>query len=197
VDLSIDVGARVLVLAKPAASASLLLRILAGLARPGAGTFRVAGLARADDSAQGWARRVGYVGPQAGIYPWMSPAEALDLAGKLAGLDLEERRRRAAVVAEQFELPERLDAPVRRGGPALAQLTALACTMLADPEVVILDRPLLALEPEERARLLALPGARRTVLLTGIAPAVVSPFITQLFTIRMGRGVLAGTRTDG
>lgn len=191
VDLSIDVGARVLVLARPAASASLLLRILAGLALPGSGTFRVAGLARADDSAQGWVRRVGYVGPLAGIYPWMSPSEALDLAGRLAGLEGEDRLRRAADLVEQFEISAPLDAPIRRGGPGLAQLTALACTMMADPEVILLDRPLLAFEPRDRARLLALSGPRRTVLMTGIAPDVVGHFISEVVAIRSGRIIAA------
>src|SRR3989304_4668884 len=71
-------------------SASRLItrsRVSSPSAREGRGRRRLAGVSRADDSAAGWARRIGYVGASAGIYAWMTPAEVLELAGRLAGYD--------------------------------------------------------------------------------------------------------------
>ncbi len=186
-ELSVGVGARLLIASRPEESAPMLLRVLAGLAHPSAGTVRLAGVTRADDSAAGWARRVGYVGPEAGIYPWMTPREVLDLAGRLAEYETAERRQRIDTIAEHYRLGTQLDEPVQRGGSSLAERVALAAAMLTDPEVLLLEDPLRAVEPEERSRLLAVPGRRRTVLMTSRFPASEAGLVNQVAFLRDGK----------
>lgn len=188
--LVVGVGARLLIVSRPEESASLLLRVLAGLSHATAGTVRLAGVARADNSPAGWARRVGYVGPEAGIYPWMSPREVLDLAARLADFDIDERRRLIDLAAERYRMGPHLDGPIHRGGASLAQRTALAAAMLTDPEVLLLDDPLRAIEPTERARLLAIPGRRRTVLIASRFPASEAGLVNQVALLQDGRLVL-------
>ena len=186
-ELRVPVGARLLLVSRPEESVSVLLRVLAGLVRPSGGTVLLAGLSRADDSAAGWARRVTYLAPGAGIYPWLSPNEALDLAGRLAGYDRAERRRRIEAATEHFRLGSGVDRPISRGGAALAQKTTLAAAMLTEPEVLLLDEPLRSVEPLERARLLRLPGPRTTVLLASRLPASEAGLMTQVALLRDGR----------
>jgi ABC-2 type transport system ATP-binding protein len=186
-ELRVPVGARLLLVSRPEEGASVLLRILAGLIRPSGGTVLLAGLSRADDSASGWARRVAYVPPEPGIYSWLSPDEALDLAGRLAGYDRGERRRRVEAATEQFRLGSGVDRPISRGGTALAEKTALAAAMLTEPEVLLLDDPLRAVDPLERARLLRLPGKRTTLLLASRFPASAAGLIDQVALLRDGR----------
>jgi len=195
-DLTVRVGARALVVSEPVDSASLLLRILAGLARADSGAMHIAGVSRADDSPGGWARRIGYVGPESGVYPWMSPGEVLELAAELAGMDDEERRRRIDTVAARYRLGVRLDEPVRRGGPDLAQRTALASAMLIDPEVVLLDEPMRGTDPAERRRLLNLPGRRRTILLASHYPASESGIVNEVIFLLNGRVALHASIGD-
>lgn len=186
-ELRVPVGARLLLVSRPEESVSVLLRILAGLVRPSGGTVLLAGLSRADDSAAGWTRRVAYLPPEAGIYPWLSPNEALDLAGRLAGYDRGERRRRIEAATEEFRLGSGVDRPISRGGTALAEKTALAAAMLTEPEVLLLDDPLRAVDPLERARLLRLPPPRTTVLLTSRFPASEAGLVNQVALLRDGR----------
>jgi ABC-2 type transport system ATP-binding protein len=186
-ELRVPVGARLLLVSRPEESVSALLRILAGLVRPSGGTVLLAGLARADESAAGWARRVAYLAPEPGIYSWLSPNEALDLAGRLAGYDRGERRRRIEAASEQFRLGSGADRPISRGGAALAEKTALAAAMLTEPEVLLLDDPLRAVDPLERARLLRLPGRRTTVLLASRFPASEAGLMNQVALLRDGR----------
>src|SRR5918996_4219844 len=87
VDLRVPVGARLLIVSQPEGAGPLLLGILAGLVRPHAGTFDLAGLSRADESSSGWRRRIAYLGPESGYYEWLSAMGVLDLAGRLAGHD--------------------------------------------------------------------------------------------------------------
>jgi ABC-type multidrug transport system ATPase subunit len=188
--LVVAVGARLLILSRPEESAPMLLQVLAGLSRASAGTVRVAGVARADESPAGWARRVGYVGPEAGIYPWMTPREVLDLAGRIAEYDPAERQHRIDTVAEHYRFGVQLDEPVQRGGAALAERVALAAAMLTDPEVLLLNEPLRSVDPEERSRLLAIPGRRRTVLITSRFPASEAGLVNQVAFLRDGRLVV-------
>jgi ABC-2 type transport system ATP-binding protein len=185
--LVVGVGARLLVVSRPEESASMLLRVLAGLAHATAGSVQLAGVARADNSPEGWARRVGYVGPEAGIYSWMTPREVLDLAGQIAEYDAPDRRRRINALAEHFRFGVQLDEPVQRGGEPLAQRVALAAAMLTDPEVLLLDEPLRSLDPDERVRLLAIPGRRRTVLMASRYPASEAGLVNQVAFLRDGR----------
>jgi len=183
----VDVGARLLVVSQPEQSASMLLRILASLSRMQSGVVRLAGVARPDSSAAGWARRVGYVGPEAGIYPWMTPREVLDLAGRIAEYDPADIQRRIDGVAEHYRIGLNLDEPIRRGGEPLAQRVALASAMLTEPEVLLLDEPLRAVDPEERARLLTIPGSRRTVVIASRYPASEAGLVDQVAFLRDGR----------
>ena len=121
VDLRVPVGARLLLVSEPEDAASFLLRILAGLVRRIRRHLRPGRPAAADDADAGWRRRIGYVSGERGFYPWLSPREVLDLAGRLAGYDRAERRRRIEAAVELYRLGPGLDKPVSRGGPALAQ----------------------------------------------------------------------------
>lgn len=188
--LVVGVGARLLVVSQPEESASMLLRILAGLSRRHSGIVRLAGVARPASFAAGWARRVGYVGPETGIYPWMTPHEVLYLAGRIAEYDPPEIRRRIDGMAERYRIGGQLDQPIRRGGEPLAQRVALASAMLTEPEVMLLDEPLRAVDPEERTRLLTMAGTRCTVVIASRYPASETGLVDQVSFLRDGRLVM-------
>jgi ABC-2 type transport system ATP-binding protein len=184
--LEVPVGTRLLLVSEPDASASVLLRVLAGLSRPSRGRIEIAGLA--DPSIDGWARRVAYLGPDPGIHAWMTPREALDLAAGLLELSPADAARRTDAAMSWARIPpDAADRPVGRGGPPLLQRTGLAAALLADPEVLLLDEPLRALEADERRRLLRLPGGRRTVIMGSRYPASEAGLATHVAYLRDGR----------
>jgi ABC-type multidrug transport system ATPase subunit len=187
VDLVVPVGARLLLVSRPDASASLLLRIMSGLATAQAGVIRLAGLSLSDAGPRGWARRVAYVGPNADIYPWLSPREALELAARLGGVQAAARGRLVDSSLEHHGLSAVAERPIRRGGPAIAQRVAFAAALLSDPEVLLLDEPLRALHAEDRNRLLRLPGPRRTVLLASRHPATERGLVDRFALLIDGR----------
>jgi ABC-type multidrug transport system ATPase subunit len=189
-DLRVPVGSRLLLVSDPPGADSLLLGILAGLVRPRRGRFEVAGLARDDDSTGGWRRRIAYLPPDGGFYQWLSPWEVLELAGRLAGYEPPERRRRIDAAVDEYRLAAELRRPVSRGGPSLAQRVGLAAAMLGDPEVLLLDEPLRAVQADERRRLLDIPGERRSVLMVSRYPASEEGLVDRLVLIRDGRVAL-------
>ena len=177
---------RLLVVAEPEAASSAVLRILAGLSRPSRGRISIAGMR--DPGADGWGRRVAYLGPEPGIRPWMTPREALELAAELLGLaDFEAARRIERAFAWVRIDPAAASRPVRRGGPPLLQRTGLAAALIGDPEVLLLDEPLRAIEGGERAQMLRLPGSRRTIVLASRYPPSEAGLVTHVALVRAGR----------
>lgn len=195
VDLSVPVGARLLLVSEPEGAASVLLRVLAGLARPSAGEYQLAGMRRADASGQGWARRVAYVGPTPTMYRWLTPREVLLLSARLTGLETDEASQRVDALLAQFRLVAEADRPLGRTGSVVTQKTALAAALVSDPEILLLDDPLRSVEPGERSRLLRLRG-RRTVLLASRYPAGEAGLVNQVALLCDGRVVLHAAVAD-
>jgi ABC-type multidrug transport system ATPase subunit len=187
VDLAVPAGARVLMSGEVPESPSLLLRIMAGLARPDRGKVVVAGLLRDAAIPEGWARRVGFVGSDPGIPLWMTPAESLQLAARLAGIDGPQRDRSIDEALQRFQLGAIRDRPLRHAGRIVAERTALAAALLPDPEVLLLDEPLRAHAPPDRLRMLQIPGERRTVLIASRYPAQEGGVVDRVVLIRDGR----------
>jgi ABC-type multidrug transport system ATPase subunit len=59
--------------------------------------------------------------------------------------------------------------------------------MLGDPEVLLLDEPLRAVDDAERRRLLDIPGRRRTMLMVSRFPASEEGLVDEVALIRDGR----------
>jgi ABC-2 type transport system ATP-binding protein len=192
-DLAVPVGARLLLVSRPESAGTLLLRILAGLVRPAAGSITLAGIPRSDQSPSGWPRRVAHVGSEPAIYAWLSPVEALSLAADLAGLERREAARRVDELVDHFRLGLDATRPIGRGGPAVAQKAALAAALVAEPEVLLLDEPLRALDNAERRRLLHLPRPRLTLVMGSRYPASEEGLVNQVALIRDGRLALHAT----
>jgi ABC-2 type transport system ATP-binding protein len=184
--LSVPVGTRLLVVSEPEASASVLVRVLAGLARPSGGRIAIAGMS--EPSRTGWGRRVAHLGPEPGIHRWMTPREALMLAAALLDVPGDEARVRVerALAWSGIRAPA-TDQPVGRGGPPLLQRTGLAAALIADPEVLLLDEPLRSLDTHERTRLLRLPGRRHTIIIASRYPASEAGLVTHVALLHGGR----------
>lgn len=184
--LSVPVGARLLIVSEPDTTASTLLRVLAGLSRVEEGEVRMAG--SSDPTSDGWGRRVAYLGPNPGLHPWMTPTEALHLAGALLDLPAAEMVRRIERAIAWTRIPaEAAMRSMSRGGLPLQQRVAFAAALIGDPEVLLLDEPLRALEERERLALLKVPGQRRTILLASRYPASEAGLVAHVAFLREGR----------
>lgn len=184
--LSVPHGARLLLVSDPEATASTLLRVLAGLSRIERGEIEIAG--SSDPTAAGWGRRVAYLGPDPGLHTWMTPLEALHLAGDLLDLAPDETARRVERAMTWAEIPSAIASrPMRHGGEPLQQRTGLAAALIGDPDVLLLDEPLRGLEARERLRLLSLPGRRRTIMLASRYPASEVGLMAHVAYLRDGR----------
>ncbi|HEX2484193.1 MAG TPA: ABC transporter ATP-binding protein [Myxococcota bacterium] len=163
-DLALPRGRVLAVLGANGAGKTTLLRLLAGLARPSAGSVAVGG-----DAADRRARRarVGLVAHATALYPALSARENLAFAGRLHGVP--EPEARADALLARFEL----DAVAgRRAGTfsrGTAQRVAIARALVHEPDVLLLDEPFTGLDARAADLLEGLVrelGAQRSVVLS-------------------------------
>ncbi|MBM4189368.1 MAG: molybdenum ABC transporter ATP-binding protein [Betaproteobacteria bacterium] len=132
-----------------------LLRLIAGLEKPARGFLQV-GTAVWQDGPQGLPthqRRVGYVFQEARLFPHLSVAENLAYGQRRAGspqgtqVDRARLLQMLGIEALLTRRPERLS-----GGEA--QRVAIARALLTDPQILLMDEPLAALDAARKAEIL-------------------------------------------
>ncbi len=153
-DLTIEAGATTVLLGPSGCGKTTLLRLLNGLVRPDRGTVEVLGERLTPDRLEALRRRMGYVIQEGGLFPHMSARENATLLARHL------RKPRAWIDARIVELCAlaRLDAALLARLPAELsggerQRVALVRALFLEPEVVLLDEPLGALDPMVRAEL--------------------------------------------
>jgi ABC-2 type transport system ATP-binding protein len=139
-------GGEVLGLVGPnGAGKTTALSILCGLTTPSAGVVEVCGHDVADDPLEA-RRRLAFVPDGAPLYANLSPRQHLQLVGRLHGLPEDRITADAERMLEALELSDRIDSAVGSFSRGMRQKTALACALLPEPELLVLDEPLSGLD---------------------------------------------------
>ena len=148
VDLDVD-GPRIVGVAGPnGAGKTTLIRVLLGLLSPTAGSSKV----RATDSLSLKAEdreRIGYMSQDEAVYRDLTVRENVDFFARLYRV-----ADRATAVDRAISfvgLSDRADDRVSDLSGGMIRRTSLACALVHDPDVLILDEPTVGLDPQLRA----------------------------------------------
>ena len=154
VSFAVGAGEIVGLLGPNGAGKSTTLGVLATLLRFDAGRVVVAGHVLPAEAAR--ARRVlGFVPQQAAVYPTLGARENLRFFARALGLG---GRAAATAVAEALDLvglAPRAEEPVARLSGGMRRRLNLACGILHHPAVVLLDEPVVGVDPQSRERIFA------------------------------------------
>jgi ABC-2 type transport system ATP-binding protein len=157
VDLTVPAGSIFGFLGPNGAGKTTTLRILGGLARPGAGSAAVLG--RDVQGATNEVRKqVGFLPDVPGFYPWMTAPEFLRFAGRLFGLEAQTLEARIVALLDLAGL-RGVDARVGTFSRGMRQRLGVAQALVNAPRLLLLDEPTSALDPIGRKEVLDMIAA--------------------------------------
>lgn len=127
------------------AGKTTILRMLATLLQPTAGSASVAGLSVTDHPARVRAR-LGFLATSTALYGRLTARETIAYFGKLNDLSAEQITRRTEHLATELHMHDFLDRRVDTFSTGMKQKTSIARTLVHDPDVIIFDEPTLGLD---------------------------------------------------
>ena len=134
------------------AGKTTLIRMMAGLLAPSAGTLRIAGLDPIHD-ARSLRSRIGYMPQKFGLYEDLTVIENLTLYADLRGVVGTARDASFARLLAFTDLAPFTNRPAGKLSGGMKQKLGLACVLLGSPDVLLLDEPSVGVDPISRREL--------------------------------------------
>jgi len=151
VELDLPGGGRAALVGPSGAGKTTLLRAIAGLAQPTAGEIALGGSSQLPLPAH--RRRIAMVFQEPRLLPHLSVLDNVALPLRAAGAGRGPRREAAAARLGEVGLAGFADRRVAGLSGGEQQRVALARALCGDPELLLLDEPLAALDPNRRESL--------------------------------------------
>jgi len=170
------------------------LRCLGGIIQPSAGTIAIAGHDMRTDSIAA-KHALAFIPDEPHLFDYLSVEEHLRFIARLYGVvDVETR---LPLLLDELELSEKKRALPGELSRGMRQKLAIACGLLHDPSVLILDEPLTGLDPGGIRRMRQTIAGRAAngsaVILSSHLLNLVEELCTKLLVVRQGEHVAYGT----
>jgi ABC-type multidrug transport system ATPase subunit len=127
------------------AGKSTTIRMLLTLVRPTAGTIRLFGK-DIGTNRRAALQQVGAIIEKPDLYQYLTAAQNLSLMARLSGLN--PTRKQLLQQLEKTGIADRADSRVKTFSQGMKQRLGLACALMHDPELIILDEPTNGLDPQ-------------------------------------------------
>ena len=132
---------------------SSLLKVIAGVLTFDAGAVRVFGTAIATDKAAETVKdRLGFMPQGLGLnlYPSLTVEENIDFFGRMRLLEARDLTRRKERLLAMTRLTRFRDRPMKQLSGGMKQKLGLICTLVHEPQLLILDEPTTGVDPVSR-----------------------------------------------
>lgn len=170
------------------------LRCLAGIIPPTKGRIRVAGKDLASEPLAAKAQ-LAFIPDEPQLFEYLTVAEHLEFVARL--YQQPEAVARIPPLLTELELSEKRDALATELSRGMKQKLAIACGLIHEPTVLILDEPLTGLDPVGIRRMKRTIAARAqagvAVVLSSHLLQLVEELCTRVLIIQGGKRVALGT----
>jgi len=199
VSLVIPRGEFFAMLGPNAAGKTTTLKVLAGLMKPASGSARVCGFDVQTQPLEA-RRRIAYVPDFPFLYDKLTAREFFRFTGQLFQMPGAKIESNAEELISRFHLAEFADRPLENLSHGTRQRVAIVSGLLHDPEVFVIDEPMVGLDPQharivkdvlkERSR------AGVTVLVSTHQLSIAEEMADRIGIIHGGKLAAVGTRDE-
>lgn len=195
VSFQLDAGGIYGLLGPNGAGKSTTMNLLTGCIRPTEGSIQIAGydLALRPEFAK---QCLGYLPEIPPVYPDMTPKEYLEFAASIKKLSRHDCNSEAQRVMQLTAVDDMQDRLIRSLSKGYRQRVGIACALLGNPPVVILDEPTVGLDPKQiievRELISSLKG-NHTVIFSSHILSEVRAFCDHVLIISKGKLSAVGT----
>ena len=172
------------------------LSMLATLLDPSSGDALIFGRRLTGDPA-GVERSVGIAPQEIGLYPDLSGEENLAFFGRIHAVRGERLRSRSRQLLDLVGLAPRKDHRVRTYSGGMKRRLNLACALIHEPRLLLLDEPTVGVDPQSRAKILeairAIARDGTTVLYTTHYMEEAEKLCDRIAIMDEGRVIAVGT----
>jgi ABC-2 type transport system ATP-binding protein len=199
VTLTIPRGECFAVLGPNAAGKTTTLKILAGLMKPTSGNARVCGFDLQLQPLEA-RRRMAYVPDFPFLYEKLTAREFFRFIGQLFRMDDARIAANAQELIGRFHLGDFADLPLESLSHGTRQRVAIVSALLHDPEVFVIDEPMVGLDPQHarivKDTLKERSLAGMTVLMSTHELSVAEEMADRIGIIHGGKLIAVGTRDE-
>ncbi|MGB0576631.1 MAG: ATP-binding cassette domain-containing protein [Alphaproteobacteria bacterium] len=201
-DLTIAPGKTTVLIGPSGCGKSTILGMMIGLVQPDSGTIHINGASLTPDRLEHMRQRMGYVIQEGGLFPHLSARRNVTLMAEHLGHDAQRSAARVQYLCNLTNFPETaLDRSPAELSGGQCQRIALMRALMLDPDVLLLDEPLGALDPLIRFELQTelrdiFRTLGKTVIMVTHDIGEAGYFGDTIVLLRDGQIVQAGTITD-
>ncbi len=143
-DLEVRPGELFAFLGPNGAGKTTTIKMICGLLAPNAGTVRVSGFEASSPQAR---QLLGYVPDQPYLYDKLTGREFLRFVVEMYGLERDHAARRILELIDTFEMSDYIDELCENYSQGMKQRVVFASALVHDPRVLVVDEPLVGLDP--------------------------------------------------
>lgn len=194
-DLHVEAGQLYGIVGPDGAGKTTLLRILSTVLTPTSGSAQIEGFDVIKQSEQ-VRSRIGYMPQAFSLYPDLSVLENLRFFADMNGVSREKQKNRIAELLEFARLTEFASRRSENLSGGMRKKLALACAMIHEPEILLLDEPTTGVDPVSRRELWQLLAK---VIERGVTIVVSTPYMDEaercdvVSVIYQGKSLISGS----
>jgi ABC-2 type transport system ATP-binding protein len=199
--LALEQGEMLALLGPNGAGKTTLVRAIAGRVRLDAGAIELFGRGLNVSGGGGGGREgLGVVPQDIALYPLLSARENLHAWGRLHGVRASDIGPRVERALAWTALADRADEPIKRFSGGMKRRLNIACGILHEPKVVLLDEPTVGVDPQSRERIYDMLSELResgvSILLTTHQLEEAEARCQRIVIIDHGKAIAAGTLNE-
>jgi ABC-2 type transport system ATP-binding protein len=199
ISLTVPRGEFFAVLGPNAAGKTTTIRILAGLLKPTSGSARVAGFDVQTQSLEA-RRRISYVPDFPFLYDKLTPWEFFRFTGQIFRMSEQKIQSTCRDLVPRFGLNDFINKPIEGLSHGTRQRVAILSALMHDPEVMVIDEPMVGLDPHHARVVKDILKERSrdgtTIFLSTHQLSVAEEIADRIGIIHQGKLIAVGTREE-